>query len=272
MRDDGTDDTPALLAAYDDQMRRVPSAPLPGVVWESDGPLRRVVGHFRGFVIGPRDTGLRGGELDLLIARQRDYFAGRGESVEWKVRDHDVPPDLADRLVAAGFVPGEPQAVLVGRAADIAGEPVLPDGVTLRQVTEDAGLRRVAAMEADVWGTDRRGMYEFLAGLVGAAPDDTPVLVAEADGAVISAAWLVLRPGSNFGGLRGGTTVREWRRRGIYQALLAARARLALARGVEFLHADASPDSAPTLVRLGLRTAATATPYVWSPPGPEGTH
>ncbi|MFF7329965.1 GNAT family N-acetyltransferase [Streptomyces sp. NPDC008150] len=247
-------------------MREAPSALPAGVVCERAGPVRRVVGHFRGFVLAPRDTGLRGAALDRLIAAQRDHFAGRGESVEWKVREHDAPADLTRRLRAAGFVPGETQTVLVGRAAGLASEPVLPDGVKLRRVTEDTDLRAIAAMEAEVWGSEPAQLHGFLAGQVAAAPDDVAVLVAEADGEVVSAAWLVLAPGSAFGGLRGGTTLPAWRRRGIYQALVAARARLAVARGVEYLQVDASSDSTPILVRLGFRAATTATSYVWTPP------
>ncbi|MFD0070040.1 GNAT family N-acetyltransferase, partial [Streptomyces sp. NPDC127574] len=72
-------------------------------------------------------------------------------------------------------------------------------------------------------------------------------------------------PGGTFAGLRGGTTVPPWRGRGIYHALIAARARLALARGAAHLHVDASRASAPTLRRPGFRPAATATPYMWKP-------
>jgi hypothetical protein len=73
-----------LLAAYDQQMRRE-SANLPRGVWhERDGPVVRVVGRHEGFISTPRDVGVRGADLDRLIARQRDYFAARGEPVEWK--------------------------------------------------------------------------------------------------------------------------------------------------------------------------------------------
>ena len=79
-------------------------------------------------------------------------------------------------------------------------------------------------------------------------------------------AWLVLRPGTEFAGLWGGSTLSQWRGRGIYRALVAARAQLAVARGVRYLQVDASSDSAPILRRLGFRAVTTTTPYVWTPP------
>ena len=59
--------------------------------------------------------------------------------------------------------------------------------------------------------------------------------------------------------------MRQWRRRGIYRALVAARARLAEARGFSLMQVDASDDSRPILERLGLIAVTTTTPYVYTP-------
>ena len=147
-----TDDE-ALLRAYDEQLRAVRDEQ-PGLTVEADGPLVRVAGQVRGFVDGPRDLGVTGAGLDTLIARQRDFFAARGEAVEWKTRGHDLPADLPQRLLSAGFVPEEQETVLAGVAADMAGDPVLPAGVALRQVTAEADLRAIAAMESEIWDED----------------------------------------------------------------------------------------------------------------------
>lgn len=261
-----TTDTQTLLTAYDDQMRGAPPTPPAGVTHEQDGPLLRIVGQFRGFVSGPRDLGVEGDALDELIARQRDFFAARGEAVEWKTRAHDTPADLPRRLGAAGFVPEERETVLVGRAAEsAAGAPVLPDGVTVRRVTADQDMRRIAAMESQVWGQDWSWLADDLIGRVASAPDEIAVYVAEAEGEVVCAAWLVFRTGTEFASLWGGSTLAEWRGRGIYRALVTVRAALAVSRGVTYLHVDASDDSAPILRRLGLHAVTTTTPYVWTP-------
>jgi len=255
----------ALLAAFDAQARAAPSDPPPGVWNETDGPLVRVVGQERGFISAPHDTGARGADLDRLITRQRDYFAARGEAVEWKTYGYDEPADLPGRLRAAGFVPEDPETVVVALTTAIAAEPVLPDGVVLRQVTADEDMHRIAAMESQVWGADR-GTGEHLIREVAAAPGDYIVLTAEAAGRVVAAGWLEMRPGSQFAGLWGGATLAEWRGRGIYRALVARRAQLAAARGVRYLQVDASSDSAPILQRLGFQALATTTPYIWTPP------
>jgi GNAT superfamily N-acetyltransferase len=267
-QDGGVTDVETLLDAYDRQMRGGPTSPPTGVVVEHDGPLLRVAGQFRGFISPPRDVGVRGAELDRLIERQRDFFAARGESVEWKYRHHDQPADLPERLRAAGFVPEQDEAVLVGVAADMVGNdaaPALPDGVELRRVTDLADLRRIAELETTVWNQDWSWLADDLAGRIDAAPDDVAVLVAEAGGVVVSAAWLVYRRGTEFAALWGGSTLPRWRGKGIYKALVARRAQLATERGFRYLQVDASDDSAPILRRLGFHHLTTTTPYVWSP-------
>jgi GNAT superfamily N-acetyltransferase len=168
---------------------------------------------------------------------------------------------VTDRLRAAGFVPEDQETIVIGIAADLANDPVLPDGVALRQVTEEADFRRIAEMESAVWSMD----FEWMVADLTARRDYTTILVAEADGEVVSAAWLVAKYGTGFGGLWGGSTLAEWRGRGIYRALVARRAQIAVELGVRYLQVDASDDSRPILERLGFTPVTTTTPYVWQP-------
>ena len=128
-------------------------------------------------------------------------------------------------------------------------------------------MHRIAAMQSAVWGQDWGWLGEDLIARVAAAPDDIAVLAAEVGGEVVSAAWLAFfQPGSDsFARLLGGSTLPQWRGRGIYRALVAARAQRAAARSVKYLHVDASDDSAPILRRLGFRAVTTITEYVWTP-------
>lgn len=258
----------ALLRAYDEQLRTEIPDPLPeGMEVEWDGPVVRMGGLDRGGFVTYRDVShLPGPELDALIARQRDHFAARGQQVEWKLRGHDLPADLPDRLVAAGFVPEDLETVVIGLAAPLAQPPVLPDGVTLREVTARADLERIAAMEEAVWHDDRSHLVFGLAKELAADPEGLTIVVAEAGDTVVSAGWVRYEKGTEFAGLWGGSTLEQWRGRGIYKALVAHRAVRAVERGYRYLQVDASPDSRPILERLGLIAVTTTTPYVWSPP------
>ncbi|MEV4415547.1 GNAT family N-acetyltransferase [Catellatospora sp. NPDC049609] len=261
-------DPVALLRAYDEQLRSETPDPLPeGTTVDHDGPVIRISGLDRGGFVTYRDVShLPGPELDALIARQRDFYAARGQEVEWKLRGHDLPADLPDRLVAAGFVPEELEAVVIGLAEPLAKPPVLPDGVTLREVTERADLERIAAMEEAVWHADRSHLVYGLAREIAADPEGITIVVAEAGDLVVSAGWVRYEKGTEFAGLWGGSTLEQWRGKGIYKALVAHRAIRAVARGKRYLQVDASPDSRPILERLGMVVVTTTTPYIWSPP------
>jgi len=268
-----------LLRLYDEQVRGAEDQGLPAhAVVERDGPVLRVTGLHRGFVSTGRDVGVRGAELDELIERQQAVFAARGEAVEWKTRAHDQPDDLTDRLLAAGFVPEDRETVVVASVDDLgtatAARP--PAGVRLRTTQDPQDMRRIGVMETKVWGDDRGWLGEELVATVAAEPRLTHVFVAEAEqggagadaGEVVSAGWVTLTPGTEFAGLWGGSTLAGWRGRGIYRALVAARARLAREHGVRYLQVDASDDSRPILERLGFVAITTTTPYVWTPPAP----
>ncbi|MBQ0900584.1 GNAT family N-acetyltransferase [Micromonospora sp. U21] len=261
-------DVMTLRAAYDNQLRPEIPDPVPaGVTVERDGPLVRIIGLDAGGFLTYRDlSGLTGDALDELIARQVELFRQRGQSVEWKLNEHDEPADLADRLRAAGFVAQERETVVVGPVAALAAAlPVTPEGVRLREVTSRADLERIAVMEEEVWQEDRSHLVRGLAKEIDADPHSITVVVAEAGGTVVSAGWVRFPANTGFGTLWGGSTLPQWRRKGIYRALVTYRARLADQRGRTMLQVDASEDSRPILQRLGLVPVTTTTPYVYTP-------
>jgi GNAT superfamily N-acetyltransferase len=261
-------DAAALLAAYDAQLRGHVHEPLPEtIVVDRDGPLVRTVGFGGQGWVEYRDLGgIEGDELDELIARQVQVFTDRGERFEWKLHGHDLPVDLPERLLAAGFEPEETETVVIGLVADLVFEPSLPEGVTIREVTQRAELRRIGTMEEAVWGDDH-GWLVDLATEREADPEGLRIFVAEAGDTVVSAGWVRFPSGTEFATLWGGATLEEWRGRGIYRALVAVRARLAAERGRAYIETDASDDSRPILERLGFVAVTTTTPYVWTPSG-----
>jgi GNAT superfamily N-acetyltransferase len=282
-------DAAALRRAYDETLRTFVPARLPaGVTVDTDGPLIRLT-EDGGFVTYRSVGGLAPADLDALIARTRDHYAARGLAVEWKLHGHDEPTDLPERLVAAGFVPEEAETVVIGRAAPLAdAAPPLPAGVRLREVTERADLDRIEDLKVAVWGGARSGQADSLAREIAGDPTGITVVLAERGaepvgpgperaepvgpgpervepGPVASAAWVRYVPGTEFATLWGGATLPEWRGRGIYRALVAYRAALAVARGHTYLQVDASPMSRPILERLGFVAVTTTTPYVFTP-------
>jgi GNAT superfamily N-acetyltransferase len=258
--------TADLLALHDEQIRGTVADRMPHS-WRAtwDGPAMRVITPAQGMVFARELDRLSDAALDALIARTRDFFCARGESVEWKTYGHDRA-DLTDRLARAGFTPDPRETVVIGPAADLVDAGTAPEDVTIAATTDPADLRAIAAMESTVWHADWSWLADDLADRLRTSGDDLVILTAKAGDQVVSAAWLMVMAGTRFAALWGGSTLAEWRRRGIYRALVAQRARIAVERGIEYLIVDASDDSRPVLERLGLRPVTTTTPWIWRPP------
>lgn len=246
-----------LLAAYDTFLRT--EAEMPDAVEVARiGPLwLATFPGGRGFV-SYRD--LAGADVEMLVARTVAHFGQRPDvvEVEWKTRSHDDAPGLHEALVEHGFVPGEPESVMIGTAASLAVDVPLPDGVSLRRITAADDLRRMAVMQGEVFGS-AVDVDDLLARV--AADPGIECWVAESGDEVVSAGRLQPVRGTVFAGIWGGATRPAWRSQGIYRALTAARARSALREGKELIHSDSTADSRPILERYGFVKVTETTPY-----------
>jgi len=254
-----------LLRVYDDQLRTSAEA-AGGLAVSRLGPLHLVTfpGGF-GFV-GYRDLGgADAAALRRWVGEALEHFRADPEvhEVEWKTRGHDLAPGLHEALLDHGFVQGEVESVMMGPAEGLAVDVPLPEGVTLRRITEEADVRAMSAMADRVFGdpvSDRRA--DDLLDRLDRDPD-VEIWVAEADGEIVSAGRLEPVAGTEVAGIWGGATTPQWRGRGIYRALTAERARSALRLGKRYLQSDSTEFSRPILERSGLVKVTTTTPYTW---------
>ncbi|MGW2093180.1 GNAT family N-acetyltransferase [Promicromonospora sukumoe] len=258
-------DTSRLLQAYDEQLRT--DAETPSAISVTHlGPLRLVtfLGG-RGFVTYRDLDGADEARVQELVDDAVAHFRADGgiTRVEWKTRGHDHAPGLHDALAKHGFVAEEPESIMIGEAAALAVDVPLPDGVTLRRVTEEADVRAMCAMQDEVFGGPASDETANAILRRRAIDPEMELWVAEADGRIVTAGRLEPVPGTDFAGIWGGSTRPEWRGRGIYRALTAARARSALARGKTLIHSDSTEYSRPILERYGFHKVSTTTPYEW---------
>jgi hypothetical protein len=260
------DDPARLLAAYDEQLRGDAEETPTAESVTRHGPLRLITfPGGRGWVTYRDLGGADAAGIRRLVAEALDHYRADPAvtRVEWKSRGHDAAPGLHEALVEQGFVPEEPESIMIGEARALAVDVPLPDGVTLRQVTADADVRAMSAMTDEVFGepVSEATANALLRRL--ARDEGMEMWVAEADGRMVCAGRLERVAGTVFAGLWGGATVAEWRGRGIYRALTAARARSALRMGATLLHSDSTRYSRPILERSGFLAVSTTTPYAW---------
>ncbi|HZC51607.1 MAG TPA: GNAT family N-acetyltransferase [Mycobacterium sp.] len=254
-----------LLAAYDEQLRTDAETPSALAVTRL-GPLRLVTfGGGRGFITYPNLAGEDADSIPRLVEQALTHYRADPEinRVEWKTRGHDRAPGLHAALIDSGFVPDEPESIMIGEARSLAVEVALPDGVAVRQVSGEADVRAMVAMQSDVFDdptpdqTSEAILYRL------SLREGMQLWVAESEGRIISAGRLEPVQGTQFAGIWGGATRPEWRRRGIYRALTAARARAALRVGKTLIHSDSTEYSRPILERSGFVRVSTTTPYRW---------
>ena len=262
-------DAGALLRAYDEQLREE-TASATAVARLGPLVLATYLGG-RGFITY-RTLEVDGRPADgeyvaALVDQALEHYRADPDivRVEWKTRGHDHAPGLHDALVARGFTPDEPESVMVGEARLLAVDVELPDGVTVRQVTEEDDVRAMCAMQAEVFGDDAQEAEEHLVQILHRlrTRDDMELWVAEEGGRVVSAGRLEPVEGTDFAGIWGGATLPEHRGRGIYRALTSARARSAIAHGKRYINSDSTEYSRPILERSGFVRLTTTTPYEW---------
>lgn len=262
--------TDTLLTAYDEQLRT--EAEMAGareVV--RIGPLWCAIFDHGGFVSYRDLGGASGAAVDELVERTVAHFRDDTDvaSFEWKSRGHDLPADLGARLVAHGLVAEPVETVMIGDASLLAVDVPLADTpqgpVVVRRIEPGPSavddVTRMLEAQASAFGTGRGPSVESAVRELESGASE--LWIAEVGGRVVCGGRLTPVDGTDFAGIWGGSTLPELRGRGIYRALVAARARSAVERGIRFIHSDCTDMSRPILERSGLRAVTTTTPYVW---------
>jgi GNAT superfamily N-acetyltransferase len=254
-------DRQAVLAAFDEQIRRhpVPNAP-DGRIEHDGGVIRSVSGGHEW--IGVTWSDLDQVSADAAIAAQISRFVELSRPWEWKHYSYDQPPDLPDRLLAAGFTREPAEALLVAEIADLTLDLPPPPGTELRTVVDKQGVEALVSVHDEVFGGDHSAVRKSVLTGVGHQPGTTASVVAWAGRIPIAAGRVEFHLGTEFASLWGGGTSPAWRGRGVFRSLVARRATLASARGFRYLQVDASPDSRPIFQRLGFVELATTTPFM----------
>ncbi len=235
-----------LLARFDAEMRRDPPAPSGEVVEVAED---LVIARSPGACVlySRLDPAAARRILDRELARaKRDRL-----EFEWKLYRHDPGPDLRPFLASAGMRPAPAETFVVLPLAPPPPPPEPPAGVEVRRISTPAeleeGIRLSEAAFGPGEGWSADGIRERL------ASEDLAIFVARTgDGRCVAAGRLEMPAGRSFASLWGGATDPAHRGRGIYRALVAARANLAQRRGFRYLTVDARETSRPILARLGF--------------------
>ncbi len=183
---------------------------------------------------------------DAIISSEIAHHRQLNVPFEWKLYAHDTPPDLLTRLQNQGLQIGPREAVMI---YDLATPPAwsatasraqradtLAQVDTYRNVAEEIFKKNYdftateLAQAIQSRSTQHRGYIAYA--------ENKPVI-----------ARLYTHPKSHFAGLYGGATLPAHRHNGHYRALIATRAKDALAANAKYLLVDALPTSRPILAQ-----------------------
>lgn len=226
-----------------------------------------------------RITGPTAGQLDNLILwsdlteeniadeiqRQVAYFQQLGHSFEWIIYGHDQPADFGYHLLAAGFE-WESQEQVVIREAERIPPPDPPEGIELRIARSEADIAAAISVQDAVWG---HKYYDFLVSwlnrLVSEHFEQSIIVTAWCEGQPVGSAWAQLFNHRPFAPFFGGSVLPEFRGRGVYRSMVAARAQAAHEKGIRWCLVDAGKESLPILQRNGFEVLTSRTCFVKHP-------
>jgi GNAT superfamily N-acetyltransferase len=254
-----------LRDSFNQQVRRNATPNGSGATVESNGNYVRWVANND---LGWNEvcwSSLDSTNADQAIAAQIEFYGSRNLSFVWRVYDYDQPADLGVRLVDAGFLDSGTSAVMIAESSQLAHEPELPEGTQLLQVVDEAGVDLLIAVHESVFGHSHQELRRSIIRRLAVAPQEMGIFVATAGAVPISSSRIEFLPESDFAGLWGGSTMPEWRGKGIYRALVFRRAQLAHERGYRYLMVLASDNSRPILTQLGFEIVSRVTTYSWKP-------
>ncbi|RWZ52172.1 GNAT family N-acetyltransferase [Halobacillus fulvus] len=185
-----------------------------------------------------------------VIKKQLHYFQ---ELFEWKVYSYDQPAHLRELLEEEGFIPDEEEAVMVMEAGDFQYQ--FP-AVKVVEMTTKEEVDRMIELWENIKNEDFSELGDRLWRDLQNHPEELFIYGIYDGETLVSAAWMYLEQDSSFASLWGGVTESDYRGKGYYTALVAARAGKAVEKGYRFVTVDALPTSRPILEKLGFKCLA----------------
>jgi len=201
-------------------------------------------------------------KLKSVVNREVDYLAPMHQPFTWKVYEHDHLPNIRDTLLANGFIgDSDPAAVMVFDLNQAPSSSFEAAGVDVRRIADKNGLKDIIHVLDGVYGGHNDWVYERM-GLHLQIPGYLSMYAAYVDGKPASVAWTYF-PGRHFATLFGGTTLTEYRARGLYTSLLRTRLKEIRERGYPFAVVEAGPMSRPIVAKHGFQHLTTVHDYEW---------
>lgn len=206
-------------------------------------------------------------DLEGVVDGHLERARARGLRSYWKLHDHDAPSELRALLASRGYVsdndPGDEGPVMFRDLSNGSLPELSVSNVDVRRVGPES-FDQVTAVEQRIYGGDFGWLGQRLA-VHAEIPGFLSVYVAYVAEEPACVGWTYLHPEGRFVALRGGGTVPEHRRKGLYAAVMVARLREAGDRGFAYAVVEPSPMNVPVVRSFAFETLTHATDLVHEP-------
>jgi GNAT superfamily N-acetyltransferase len=203
-------------------------------------------------------------EAESVVAAQVAHYRNLNVEFEWTVFEWDSPSRLQRYLFNRGFEVGAAEAVLVRLVDGHQDWPAADPRISVRRVERRDQIPEYRSVAESVFEKD----YSFTSGqleeAIQSGRTDHIGYIGYWDSHPVAVGRLYSSVVSEFGGLYGGGTLPEFRGRGLYRAIVKARA-IDAAKNAKYLRVDALPTSEPILRSMGFQSLGKTWPCDWEP-------
>ncbi|MFM2479784.1 GNAT family N-acetyltransferase [Celerinatantimonas sp. YJH-8] len=199
-------------------------------------------------------------KAETLIAEEVRFFKRLAQPFEWKVYSNEPPVGLAGELLHFGFRAGTAETLMVCDLSNYSIEPK-NDNPHVVNIRDSQGIRLMFSLLSQVWHVNFEHQQAQLIQAKRTHPEDVQIYVAYAAHVPAACGWIVFNRESAFASLWGGTTLPQYRGRGLYRAILRQRLHDAAIRGIRYVAIEASAMSRPIVEDFGFKPLSFVTPY-----------
>ncbi len=194
---------------------------------------------------------------EKIIDSEIAYFKSIHKNFEWKLYDFNQINSLEDILKRKNFIFKRENSLMFA-SSDLKLNKISPQ-VEVIKATSPQDYAAIGSIQESVWNESSESFISALAQEANVPQSRMDVYYAKVDNVPVSCGWI--RHYGEISFFFGGSTIKEYRGKGAYSALVQARIDCAKTRGSKYVVSECSPDSERVLKNICFQKAGNVRVY-----------